>query len=130
MLIEKRSIQICTYNLETVLAEKLETIISRNIANTRMRDFYDIYILTELKWVLIRPDLLRSAFAETSKYRGNQNLHHEAQAVFDAIKASPDLERHWQNYQRRYAYASETTYSDVCLNLGRLIHFIQNENTG
>lgn len=110
--------------------EKLETIISRNIANTRMRDFYDIYILTELKWVLIRPDLLRSAFAETSKYRGNQNLHHEAQAVFDAIKASPDLERHWQNYQRRYAYASETTYSDVCLNLGRLIHFIQNENTG
>lgn len=125
MLLEKRSIQIFSYNLETVLAEKLETILSRSIANTRMRDFYDIYILTELKWEMIKPGIIRSAFAETSRYRGSQNLFHEIHIVFEAIKESPDLERNWQNYQRRYDYAREIDYSYACSSIEKLIHLVQ-----
>ena len=44
LMLEDRTIEVWAYNLETVLAEKLETVISRNVTNTRMRDFYDIYI--------------------------------------------------------------------------------------
>jgi predicted nucleotidyltransferase component of viral defense system len=125
MLLEKRSIQIFSYNLETVLAEKLETILSRSIANKRMRDFYDIHILTELKWEMIKPGIFRPAFTETSKYRGSQNLHHETHSIFGVIKESADLERHWQNYQRRYDYAREIAYADVCSSIEKLIHIIQ-----
>jgi len=129
MLLEKRSIQIFSYNLETVLAEKLETILSRSIANTRMRDFYDIYILTELKWEMIKPGIFRSAFIETSKYRGSQNLLHEAHAIFEVIKTSLDLERYWLSYQQKYAYANKMPYSDVCLSIEKLINLVQDSDT-
>lgn len=92
-----------------------------------MRDFYDVYILSELKKEMIKPGIFRSAFTETSKYRGNQNLHHDIHNIFEAINASPDLERNWRNYQRRYAYAREIAYADVCLSLEKLIHLVQND---
>lgn len=90
-----------------------------------MRDFYDIYILTELKWEMIKRGIFRSAFAETSKYRGSQNLLHEINNVFEAINASPDHERHWQNYQRRYDYARDIDYSHVYSSIEKLIHLVQ-----
>jgi len=129
MLLEKRSIQIFSYNLETVLAEKLETILSRSIANTRMRDFYDIYILAELKWEMIKPENFRSAFAETSKYRDSKNLLHESYNIYEVINESLDLERNWQNYQRRYDYAREISYEDVCSSIEKLILLVKDLDT-
>lgn len=49
LLLEDRSIKILAYNLETVMAEKLETVISRSDQNTRPRDFYDVFILYKLQ---------------------------------------------------------------------------------
>ena len=70
LMLEDRSIPIRTYNLETLLAEKLETIVSRGAANTRIRDFYDIHMLTKLKWSAIDFDVLKGAFEATSRKRG------------------------------------------------------------
>jgi len=73
LLFENRSISILAYNLETVLAEKLETILSRSTASTRMRDYYDAYILTTLKEHDINWDLFVVAFRKTAEKRGSYN---------------------------------------------------------
>ena len=70
LLLEDRNIEVLAYNLETVLAEKVELIISRGVANTRMRDFYDIYILTKLQGENINSSLFKKALAATSKIEG------------------------------------------------------------
>jgi len=70
LLFEDRKIEILAYNLETVLAEKLETIISRSIFNTRARDYYDIYILTNLQERNINKNDFKNALASTALKRG------------------------------------------------------------
>jgi predicted nucleotidyltransferase component of viral defense system len=124
MLLEKRSINIFSYNLETVLAEKCETILSRNISNTRMRDYYDAYILTKLKFDMINTGVFKTAFFETSSYRGSQTSQDERHNAFNMIKSSTDLERHWLNYQHRYDYAKEVSFADVCSSIEKLIELI------
>jgi predicted nucleotidyltransferase component of viral defense system len=69
LLLEKRKIEIFAYNLETILAEKMETIISRGVLNTRMRDFYDIYILNRIRNQEIDIKTLKKAFERTSNKR-------------------------------------------------------------
>lgn len=124
MLLEKRSIRIFSYNPETVLAEKLETILSRSIANTRMRDFYDVYVLTEMKWNTIEPDVLRSAFVATCNNRGSQSVLNECDQIFANIKASVDLEQSWQGYQQKYEFAREISFDAVCSSLKKILNVI------
>ena len=69
LMLENRTIEVWAYNLETVLAEKLETVISRNVTNTRMRDFYDIYILQKLYGEQLSKDVLWDALVATAKKR-------------------------------------------------------------
>lgn len=121
MLLEKRSINIYSYNLETILAEKLETILSRSIANTRMRDYYDIYILTKIKWYSIDHDVFREAFVETCRYRGNQNIMDEADQTLARIISDSNLEQSWQIYQQRYEYAQELSFDTVCASIEKLV---------
>lgn len=124
MLLEKRSVKIFSYNLETILAEKLETILSRSIANTRMRDFYDVYTLTEMKWNSIDPDTLETAVAETCKYRGSQSVLNDSDQNISKIRSSDSLEQSWQIYQKKYEYAREITFDMVCSSLERLMNLI------
>lgn len=70
LMLEERSIEVWAYNLETVLAEKLETIISRNVINTRMRDFYDIHILQEIHGAALSHIILKNALVATANKRG------------------------------------------------------------
>ncbi|NLW88669.1 MAG: nucleotidyl transferase AbiEii/AbiGii toxin family protein [Clostridiaceae bacterium] len=124
MLLEKRSIRIFSYNPETVLAEKLETILSRSLANTRMRDFYDVYVLTEMKWNTIEPKILRSAFLATCNDRGSQSALNESDRIFANIKASVDLEQSWQGYQQKYDYAREISFDAVCSSLEKILNIM------
>ncbi len=70
MLEDQVTIEVWAYNLETVLAEKLETVISRNVTNTRMRDFYDIYILQKLHGEQLNKEILWHALVATARKRG------------------------------------------------------------
>lgn len=124
MLLEKRSIKIFSYNPETVLAEKLETILSRSLANTRLRDFYDVYVLTEMKWNTIEPEILRSAFLATCNDRGSQSALNESDRIFANIKASVDLEQSWQGYQQKYDYAREISFDVVCSSLEKILNIM------
>lgn len=114
LLFEDRTIEIKAYTLETVLAEKLETIFSRGTANTRMRDFYDVYILTHTRKSDISDSVLGSAFARTVQKRGSDFLLREnlEQAVL-ILKDSPEMHKLWERYQKKYAYACDIPWQDA-----------------
>lgn len=89
LLFEECTISILAYNLETVLAEKIETLLARGIANTRMRDFYDIYVLTNTQKHNIDDATLKAAFINTSEKRGSFSLLPDMESVkclIDIIK--------------------------------------------
>lgn len=111
LMFEDRTIPIMTYPIETVLAEKLETVISRSITNTRMRDFYDIHIL--LKSQNINADILALALERTAKQRGNFNLLENAESVLKIVKSDGEMKRLWNIYQKKFKYAGEYTWDDV-----------------
>ena len=115
LMLENRTIEVWAYNLETVFAEKLETVISRNIANTRMRDFYDIYILQKLYGEQLSKDVLWDALVATAKKRRTleQIEAEDIGEVFDEIQSSPVMENLWKAYQRNFSYADDLSWHTV-----------------
>lgn len=113
LMLEDRSIEVWAYNLETVLAEKLETVISRNVTNTRMRDFYDIHILKQIHGESLSASVLRGALVATATKRGTLEQMKDAAAVFDEVEESPVMARLWQSYQKNYSYAADLSWHTV-----------------
>ena len=113
LMLEDRSIEVWAYNPETVLAEKLETVISRNVTNTRMRDFYDIHILQQLHGESLSASVLRDALAATATKRGTLEQMKDAAAVFDEVEESPVMAKLWQSYQKNYSYAADLSWHTV-----------------
>ena len=106
LMLEDRSIDIWAYNLETVLAEKLETIITRTTTNTRMRDFYDIYILDQLHGNTLNRQTLYDALLATAKKRGTERHLAEAVDVLNEVESSPVMQKLWESYRRKFSYAA------------------------
>lgn len=113
LMLEDRSIEVWAYNLETVLAEKLETVISRNVTNTRMRDFYDIHILNQLHGESLSASVLRDALTATATKRGTLEQMKDAAAVFDEVEESLVMAKLWQSYQKNYSYAADLSWHTV-----------------
>lgn len=113
LMLENRSIDIWAYNLETVLAEKLETIITRTTTNTRMRDFYDLHILSQLHGQSIIPADLRAALIATVRKRGTEKYLADAPAAFDEVEADPNMEKLWRAYQKKFSYAADLSWHTV-----------------
>ncbi len=114
LLLENRKIKILAYNLETVFAEKMETILSRGTTTTRMRDYYDIHALFSSHGTVLNEEMLKKAFEATSSHRGSLGTLLEYGKVYiEMINESDVLKRLWSQYQSKYAYASEIGWSDV-----------------
>ena len=115
LMLEERTIEVWAYNLETVLAEKLETVISRNVTNTRMRDFYDIYILQKLYGEQLKKEVLWNALVATARKRGTLGRIEsgEIREIFDEVELSPIMEKLWKTYQKNYAYSVEISWHTV-----------------
>jgi len=113
LLFEDRTISILAYNLETVLAEKIETLISRGTANTRMRDFYDIFALVSVQSHNIDKDVLKKAFNNTSDTRGTSAIVKNIDLVLSEIENSPDMMVLWRKYQRKFDYASGIGWGEL-----------------
>ena len=114
LMFENRSIKIKAYNLETILSEKIETIISRGNQNTRMRDFYDIYILLKLKSKNIDYNILRLALEETSKKRDSLNLLLKYKEIISNIENNNEMLVRWKNYQNSFNYARTIDFTEIC----------------
>jgi predicted nucleotidyltransferase component of viral defense system len=121
LLVENRKINIMAYNTETVLAEKLETILSRSTASTRMRDYYDAHMLLMLKSDEVSWPLFTTAYQRTAKKRGSYNLLHEkGHKNIELIKRSEILSDLWRRYQGKYAYAAGLKWEDVLASIEEL----------
>ena len=114
LLLEDRSISVLAYNLETILAEKLETVISRGDQNTRPRDYYDIYILSKLQYSNIEPNVLKAAMNKTSEKRGSIAVVEDYNRIMDTIRNSNVMKRQWENYQKDFEYAKDIVFEDAC----------------
>ncbi len=115
LLLEDRKISLWSYNLESILAEKLQTILARGILNTRMRDFYDVYILLYLYKRIIDFDKLNKAFDLTCNNRKTSILKVQGDTILDNVATSQELRNLWIAYQKKYSYAKEISYDDVIL---------------
>ena len=111
------------------MAEKLETVISRNVTNTRMRDFYDIYILQKLYGEQLSKDVLWDALVATAKKRETleQIETEDIDEVFDEIQSSSVMENLWKAYQRNYSYSAEIPWHTIMKSI-RTLYEIISEN--
>ena len=113
LIIEDRSINLWAYNLETLLAEKLETIMVRAEANTRMRDFYDIHVLLEQDVVTIDRDTMKSAFYATCKRRESTERIVTIDDVINKIADDEVMKQQWKNYRKTNYYVGALEWDDV-----------------
>lgn len=126
LLLEDRSISLWSYNLETILAEKLQTVLARGILNTRMRDFYDIRMLLDTYEDKVNKAVLKDAFAATCKKRGTDHLQEQAEEIIKIIEADEQLQVLWRAYQKKYSYAAEIDYASVISGVRKLMDSISN----
>ncbi|SIR46263.1 nucleotidyl transferase AbiEii/AbiGii toxin family protein [Halanaerobium kushneri] len=113
ILFEDEKIDILSYNLETLLAEKLETIVSRSKTNTRMRDFYDVYILALKFKKKINTELLAVALIETSKNRKTYKAIKNGKEILIEVFKSEIILEHWNRYRKKFKYAEEIEFSSL-----------------
>ena len=106
-------IKIKAYPLETILAEKYETIIRRNITTTRMRDFYDLYTLYNLKKDEIDYEILKEAIERTSKKRESQNIMKNYEEIIEDIKEDSYLKSLWEVYLSENKYIEDLVFDKV-----------------
>lgn len=119
-LFSEEPILIRSYPVETVLAEKLEIIVTRSILNTRPRDFYDAYVLS--KTVKFSREMLQKALIATSKHRGtNDVLQNELAQRIAIIESSADLKSQWKKYQKKFPYARDVLFEDTISALKALL---------
>lgn len=109
-----RAIRVLAYNLETILAEKLETILARGDLNTRMRDFYDVHLLRRLYAWKIDWEVLRKALPATARRRGTFQLLKQHKEIMRAIEASAVMAGRWKTYRRDFDYAKDIEFAEVC----------------
>lgn len=114
LLFDNRSISILAYNLETVLVEKIETVLSRNIANTRPRDYYDVHILYALRGAECDKTTLRLALERTTQKRGSGRIMEQYLEIMKEIRGSDQLRKLWNKYTREYEYAKDISFDDTC----------------
>ena len=107
------------YNIETILAEKVETILRRGVLSTRPRDFYDIFILDKTQ--PYQPAIFREALQATAKHRGSTETIQNAGQILDRLERSKDLQEQWTKYRRQYPYASQIDFETVMNRLRRLL---------
>lgn len=112
-LFDNEIVNIMTYNYETIIAEKFEAIVSRNIDNTRMKDYYDLYMFVNLKWNDIDKTILRKAIFNTSKKRETLNYIEEADKYIELINEDSKLKSLWKNYQNNYVYAKDISFENT-----------------
>lgn len=120
LLFEDRKIEILAYNLETVLAEKFETIISRGTLNTRARDFYDVYILTTLQEKNINKVDFKNALAATATKRESLGKIDNSSSILKEIKEDKALQGIWEAYAKKFDYAGDIPFEDTIAALVKL----------
>lgn len=124
LMFEDRNIPLRAYNLETLLGEKIETVISRGTANTRMRDFYDIHSISTQEDERINYEILHKALLATSIKRNTLDLIEDHKRILDEVKSSGVMNKNWQNYTKDFSFYENITWIQVVDSLLNLLEKI------
>lgn len=122
LMFEDRVISIWTYNLETLLAEKLETIMARGTANTRMRDFYDIHVISQQE--IIDRQILKSAFLATSEKRNTIKQLPDFRDILRSVEHSSEMMKMWDGFQKESFFVSSLLWKDVVESVRKLVEYV------
>ena len=112
-MFQEESLRVLAYPLETILAEKYESLIKRNIFTTRMRDFYDLYNLYNLRKEEIDFDILKQAIISTANRRGSFSLMKQAMEIIKDIKEDDYLKELWKVYLADNLYVGDLNFSET-----------------
>lgn len=118
---DDKSYELWAYNIETVMAEKVETILRRGIFNTRPRDFYDAYILTTTQKFDIT--VFEDALKATANHRGTTNQIADVPSILHNIEESPELKTMWDKYRKQFSYAKNITYEQIMDSIKALLKY-------
>lgn len=125
MMFEDREIPVMAYPIETILAEKFETIIRRNIGNTRARDFYDLYVLFNSRKGEIRKEILRTAIKHTAEKRDSLEELKVYKEICDELRKETAIRLLWENYAKENSYAEHLLYEEIIDNVENLGKYIE-----
>jgi predicted nucleotidyltransferase component of viral defense system len=119
-------IQLASYNLETILAEKIETVYQRGLANSRCKDLYDIHIIWKDKQELIDCEVLSDAFTQTCSHRLTKADNHEFNTLLEALKTDDQIARRRHAYVNRNSYARGIKFEDTINSMIKIIPVLFN----
>ena len=123
-LLDSKHIEIKAYNLETLLAEKFETILFRNVATTRIRDYYDLYMLFRTRKSSINSKTMKLAVLNTANHRNTEHIVRDWEKICIELKNDESIYQLWKNYQNHFYFATNISFDEVIGNLfefGKLI---------
>ena len=113
LMLEDRKIQIWSYNVETIIAEKFEAIVKRGVLSTRIRDYYDVYMLINTQSKIIDKRTLKDAITLTAQYRGTSEIIKDWKKIVEKIANDSKMQQQWKRYQKDNFYAEEIEYNDL-----------------
>ena len=128
LIFEDKTIPIMAYNAETILAEKLETIISRGISTTRPRDFYDIYMLWRLECGKIDVGILHKAVTATCENRKSLEKAANWKDEMERIANNKTLKSYWEQYRKEFSYARNMGFEETCEVVKKIFNALEMEN--
>ena len=122
---DEKSYELWAYNIETVMAEKVETILRRGVFNTRPRDFYDAYILSTTQ--KFDKAVFTDALQATAAHRGTAQQIADVPTILQNIEESPKLKTMWDKYRKQFAYAADIEYDQIMTVLKTLLGLCKTE---
>lgn len=122
LMFEDREILLLTYNIETLLAEKLETMIARSTANTRMRDFYDIFLISSMENYSI--EVVHEAIIKTATKRQTTDILKDYNQILNDVKESEIMQKAWDNFQRQSFFVKDVSWNEVITKCIRLADYV------
>ena len=126
-IFDNETINIMSYNIETIIAEKFEAIISRNVINSRMKDYYDLYMFTTLKWDNVNKNLLKIAINNTCNNRKTTNYLNDSSNYINLISKNGDLKKLWKEYQNKNVYAKNINFEDTILAINKINELLKSD---
>lgn len=127
LMLEDRKIQIWSYNIETIIAEKFESIIKRGALSTRVRDYYDIYMLMNTQSKNINNKTLRDAIIITAEYRETSTIIEDWKEIVTILENDTKMKRQWEKYQKDNFYAQGIKYEDLIKSLKKVGQLLDGE---
>lgn len=124
----EEEIIIKAYPIETMLAEKIQTIYVRGFLNSRSKDYYDLYIIYKLKDKDVNVEILREACRKTFSYRKTEFDIGKIIDLLEKLKINEAFLKRWQAYSRKNLYAKDITFEEVLDNGIKMVEKIKNEN--